>query len=330
MVLLSRIKKGIPEIIDQSKIVVEKYHPNTKLGGVLIIRYLADVVWCLLRYGARPIDYVRFQFYKLRGIERSRYLTIYKYFRMLNKFGYKEANVFGKIAEYQTFREYIHRDWMIFNSKTNPNELTDFIARNKIVFAKPDHGDQGHGIIKLTINDKSCIDDLLREAEHKSFVVEGVVENDEYIAKINPTSLNTVRAYTLIRKDGSTQILAIMLRVGRCGSHVDNWGSGGIGYNFDIDSGICVDYGRDKLNNPYTHHPDSGIQMIGFKLPKFDKLKETIVLLSQKTPNAKFVGWDIAITPDGFELIEMNCPGGHDFLQAFGKPFYHILKQELQ
>lgn len=42
-------------------------------------------------------------------------------------------------------------------------------------------------------------------------------------------------------------------------------------------------------------------------------------------PKAKFVGWDIAITPNGFELIEMNFPGGHDLLQVFGKPCYDII-----
>lgn len=157
----------------------------------------------------------------------------------------------------------------------------------------------------------------------------GVVENDQVISTINSSSLNTIRAYTLINKDDSIRILAIMLRAGKAGAHVDNWGSGGIGYNFDLNTGICVDYGRDKQNNPYTHHPGSNIQMIGYKLPKFEELKETIISLAQVTPKARFVGWDIVLTPNGFELIEMNCPGGHDFLQAFGSPFGDILKKEL-
>lgn len=329
MVILDRIKKGLPEFWEQATIVINQYHPNSAWGGVLRVKYLADMCWCLLRYGARPIDYVRFQFYKKRSSERRKYLTIYKYFRLLKKFGYKETNVYGKIAEYQTFKEYIKRDWMVLDNNTSLLELERFITKNEVVFAKPNHGDQGHGVIKLSINDTSAVEMLMQEAKNKSFVIEGVVKNDEGISQINNTSLNTIRAYTLINKDGSTQILSIMLRVGRPGSHVDNWGSGGVGYNFDLDTGICVDYGRDKLNRPYTHHPGSNFQMVGFKLPRFEELKSTIVSLSQKTPNAKFVGWDIAITPSGFELIEMNCPGGHDFLQAFGHPFYHILKKEL-
>ena len=121
-----------------------------------------------------------------------------------------------------------------------------------------------------------------------------------------------------------------MLRTGRKGSHVDNWGAGGIGYDFDIETGICVGYGRDKKNRPYIFHPDSGVQMVGFKLPNYEVLKKTIIEMSQLVPAARFVGFDIAITQEGYELVEMNCPGGHDFLQAFGKPYGDILKKELR
>ena len=120
-----------------------------------------------------------------------------------------------------------------------------------------------------------------------------------------------------------------MLRAGLKGSHVDNWGSGGIGYDFDIETGVCVGYGRDKKNHPYIYHPGSNVNMMGFQLPEYQRLKETIIQLSQVEPKARFVGWDIAITPSGYELVEMNCPGGHDFLQAFGRPYGDILRKEL-
>jgi hypothetical protein len=319
-----QIKKGIPEFFEQANIV------QSKVGGEKKIKWLSSMMWCLLRYGARPIDYVRFEFYKKNGTERNKYLTIYRYFKLLKKFGTYESNVHGKIAEYQTFKDYIRRDWMILDQTTSQEDLMSFITKNKVVFAKPNHGDQGKGVLKIKSNDVDAINNLIELSKQQPYVVDGVVENDENISVINPSSLNTIRAYTLINKDGSVRILTIMLRVGKKGSHVDNWGSGGVGYDFDLDTGICVSYGRDKQNNPYTHHPGSNIQMIGYKLPRFEELKEIIVSLAQVTPKARYVGWDIALTPNGFELIEMNCPGGHDFLQAFGTPFYDVLKKELR
>ena len=47
--------------------------------------YYIDMVWCLLKYGARPIDYWRFEFQKKRSCERKRYLTLFKYFKLAKK-----------------------------------------------------------------------------------------------------------------------------------------------------------------------------------------------------------------------------------------------------
>ncbi len=319
---LSSIKKGFSEFGVENQTVPEPYNKRFRL--------LISELWCLLRYGARPVDYVRFEFYKKNGRERNRYLTWGRYMRMKKLFGLYNESTYGKIAEYKTFADYIHRPWMIADKDTEPKTITDFIAKQGTVFAKPNHGDQGKGVMKIKADDKSAIEALLNDCKKDAFVVEGVIEQIPEIAAINSSSINTVRAYTLLKKNGETEILGIMLRVGRKGSHVDNWGSGGVGYDFDIETGVCVGYGRDKKNNPYIFHPDSNVQMVGFRLPYFDNLKKTIVELTHKVPEARFVGWDIAITPNGYELVEMNCPGGHDFLQAFGKPYGDLLKRELK
>lgn len=288
------------------------------------------MLWCLIRYGARPLDYTRFEFHKKSRRERNRYLTLYRYKGLLKQFGWHSAPVNGKIAEYQTFAEYIHRPWMIADKSTEQQIIKDFITKQGVVFAKPNHGDQGKGVKKIKAEDSTAIEELIEVCKKDAYVVEGAIEQVSEIAEINPSSINTVRAYTLLKSNHETQILGIMLRVGRKGSHVDNWGSGGVGYDFDVETGVCVGYGRDKKNNPYIFHPDSNVQMVGFRLPDFENLKKIIIELTHKVPQARFVGWDIAITPNGYELVEMNCPGGHDFLQAFGRPYGDLLKRELK
>lgn len=317
------IAKGLQEFKDQAHIVSRTYG-----GGGL--RWLMSMFWCLVRYGARPIDYVRFEFHKKSANERNRYLTLYRHKELLKLFGYYNKTTHGKIAEYKTFAAFIHRPWMVADKDTELQTLKDFIAKHGVVFAKPNYGDQGKDVLKINADDGKAIEELLNKIKKGAYVVEGVIEQDPRIAAINPSSVNTIRAYTLFKKNGETEILGIMLRTGRKGSHVDNWGAGGIGYDFDIETGICVGYGRDKKNRPYIFHPDSGVQMVGFKLPNYEVLKKTIIEMSQLVPAARFVGFDIAITQEGYELVEMNCPGGHDFLQAFGKPYGDILKKELR
>ena len=317
------LKKGFAESIEQAKIV-------SKIYGVNWVRVLVSELWCGLRYGAKPVDYVRFEFYKKNHHERNRYLTLYRYRKLLRKFGYYNETTQGKIAEYQTFADYIHRPWIVADKDTTPQTIKEFIAKQGVVFAKPNMGDQGKGVMKIKTEDSKAIEELINDYKQGAFVVEGAIEQVPEIAAINPSSINTVRAYTLLKKNGETEILGIMLRVGRKGSHVDNWGSGGVGYDFDIETGVCVGYGRDKKNNPYIFHPDSNVQMVGYRLPDYEQLKKIIIELSHKVPEARFVGWDIAITPNGYELVEMNCPGGHDFLQAFGKPFGDVIKKEFE
>lgn len=287
------------------------------------------MLWCLVRYGARPMDYTRFEFYKKNTYERNRYLTLYRYKKLLKKFGYYNETTHGKIAEYKTFADYIHRPWMVVDKDTNPQTVRSFIEQQGVVFAKPNMGDQGKGVLKIKSDDNQAIEELLSDSKKGPFVVEGAIKNEPEIAAINPSSLNTVRAFTLIKRDGTTQIISILLRVGMPGMVVDNWGSGGVCYNFDLVTGICDRAGVDKKQQPYLIHPGSNVQMVGFRLPNFDQLKHLIIEISQIIPQARYVGWDIAITPDGYELVEMNCPGGHDILQPFGTPYGDLLKREL-
>ena len=321
MLLLQRIKTGIPEFGEQAAVVAESY------GGSKI-RWMLSMAWCLVRYGARPIDYVRFGFHKKSARERNRYLTIYRYFRVIRHFGYGLDRVKGKIAEYQTFKDYIRRDWMEVSAHTDADLISCFIEKHGTVFAKPIDGDQGKGVLKIDSVGSSEYTQLLSEKEYNAFVIEEAVYNCKELAAINPSSLNTVRATTLIKKDGTPIIVSIILRAGAPGSHIDNWGAGGVGYNFDIETGVCNMYGRDKKNRLYMSHPGSNVQMIGFQLPYFDELKKYVLDLTMVYPKARYVGWDIAITSNGFDLIEMNCPAGHDMFQSFDNPVYDRMKKE--
>lgn len=226
----------------------------------------------------------------------------------------------NKSRELIVFQDFIHRQWMPVDSDSNETEIRNFINSHTRLIAKPVHGEQGHGI--FMIESSSDIANLLTLRKNVPFILEEVVENAEYIKELNPSSLNTIRAYSFIGKNGNPEILAILLRVGAKGSHVDNWGAGGVGYNFDLETGICCQKGTDKKGGHHIFHPGTDKQMVGFRLKQFDNLKEYIISLAKVCPAARFVGWDIAITPMGFELIEMNCPGGHDFLQCHGEPFY--------
>ena len=314
---LATLKKVIREFDEKSSAVAASYE-----AGIGKFRVTCSMLYCLLRYGARPIDYERFEFHRKSGRERSRYMTFLRYFKIARRI---DSHTFhdisgNKIRELEVFADFINRDWLAVDSSTDEKTIRAFVENHPKLIAKPQHGEQGKGIFRIT--DDCGLERLLSERKVTPFLLEEFVENADYIKAINPSSLNTIRAYTFIDRNGHVNILTVMLRAGAPGAVVDNWGAGGVGYNFDLSTGICDQPGKDKKNRCYLHHPGSNIKMIGFNIKDFDALKDYVKRLALIMPKARFVGWDIAITPNGFELIEMNCPGGHDFLQSYGKPVY--------
>ena len=69
--------------------------------------------------------------------------------------------------------------------------------------------------------------------------------------------------------------------------------------------------------------------MVGFSIPNIHDIVDYVCQLAKVVPSARVVGWDIAITNKGLDFVEMNCPGGHDILQAFGEPYYDYIKKIL-
>lgn len=312
-----------PETI--RKVLKEYREKSDSVAKVLSsgrLRTLMSMLYCTVKYGARPIDYERFEFRRKSAFERDRYMTILRYFKIAKKIDRKtfEEISANKSRELEVFSNFIHRKWKVVDGSTPEAEIRDFIASCPAMIAKPEHGEQGRGIFKLT--SEKDTERLLKECKTSSYIIEEVVENADYIKEINPSSLNTIRATTFVDGNGKVNIVSIILRVGAPGSCVDNWGAGGVGYNFDVEIGICDRVGKDKKNRPYIFHPGSGKKMLGFELKDFPALKEYINKLAGILPSAKYVGWDIAITPSGFELIEMNCPAGHDMFQSFDNPVY--------
>lgn len=314
---IATIKKGLSEFVEYPKKVVSAYG-----GGIYVWRL--DMVWCLLKYGARPIDYYRFGFYRLNRYERKRYMTFYKYLKLSKKSIANGAIMADKVQEYQRYSEYINRKW-IYVPEASDNELIEFINQYSPLIAKPNGGEQGKGV--FTIKAKTFKNAEIANLRGNKYILEEKLVNCEELALINPSSLNTLRVYTMLDSAGDPHILTMMLRVGKTVSDVDNWGAGGVGYEVDVTSGIIVGYGVDKKGNRHVYHPGTDVAVPGLKIPRYAELLALVDKLCRVDNKARLVGWDIAITPTGFDLVEMNCPAGHDFLQSFGRPFNHIINK---
>ena len=93
--------------------------------------------------------------------------------------------------------------------------------------------------------------------------------------------------------------------MGQGSSFVDNAGSGGVFGIVDLETGR-VYAACDELGNKYEVHPDTKERIIGFVVPRW---KEAVALAKELItviPSVRWVGWDLALTDDGWVLIEGN------------------------
>ena len=76
-------------------------------------------------------------------------------------------------------------------------------------------------------------------------------------------------------------------------------------------------------------HPVTGTAFVGFQLPMWDEVLATVRSIARKAyllPQCHYLGWDVALTPDGPAVIEGNWQQGCDIIEYGGqKGIYHEL-----
>jgi hypothetical protein len=151
------------------------------------------------------------------------------------------------------------------------------------------------------------VDKCLGGCNKSDYIVETYLEQHPSLAMFNPTSLNTLRVWVGRSAGGSVEIVGMFLRVGRAGSLVDNSMAGGFGVEVDSTSFRTQRaITQDGVGRVFSLHPDSGFDMSDRQLP----FKESVCILCKQImgilPATRFVGLDIAFTPQRPVVIEFN------------------------
>lgn len=162
------------------------------------------------------------------------------------------------------------------------------------------------------VTGKNCPDNIekLFDTYKANFLVQEAIQQHPEMARLNPTSLNTVRIMTYWSKNGVVVLYAVV-RMGRVGAVVDNASAGGLYCGVKEDG-----YLKEKAYTltPFSEHTktDTGVILKDFRIPMYKELKKKAVELHQQLPYSKFIGWDLSVNKDNeIELVEINanCPG---------------------
>ena len=313
---LTRVISGIR--FDKLNRVLEKI--KEKSGQSKVYTFF-DILVCAAKYGAGYYDYLMFGFYDMNGRQRDTYLTRVrnkKIMDLMNDPAFSDE-FDDKLRFNKTFAAYLGRKTLNGETATE-EELAEFLRGQEAIFAKINHGDCGRGVEKLYVKDFDSPADMLAYIrEHGLVVLEHVLPQHEDMARLHPSSVNTMRILTDL-VDGQVHIAYITVKMGRGNGVCDNSGQGGILCRVDPQSGKIVSPATDDYFNVYEKHPDTGIVLQGYQLPMVDRAVAMAKEAALVFPQVGHVGWDMAITPTGPAIIEGNEFPGTDLCQL--APFY--------
>lgn len=149
------------------------------------------------------------------------------------------------------------------------------------------------------------IQDLFKEYK-RSFIIQERFEQHEGIAKLNPTSLNTLRVMSY-RRGNEIVILYAVIRIGRMNQVIDNETAGGIKADIDLQTGKIKGVAFGSPKEPLMPKTDVGTVLDGYQMPCFQKVLDFVKEMHLRLPYFNLIGWDMSVDKNGNPaLIEWN------------------------
>ena len=152
----------------------------------------------------------------------------------------------------------------------------------------------------------------IEPARNGRLIEEYLDQHPEY-ARFNETSVNTLRILAYAPPDGAARALGGYLRIGRRGAVVDNHVAGGIVAGVNLETGVLGPaFDGTPSRRLYPTHPDTGRAIEGVRLPFWEEALRLTEAALDAFPKMRFAGFDIAVTPAGPVIIEINNYPGLD------------------
>lgn len=222
-------------------------------------------------------------------------------------------------------------DLTIRNFNDITEELFHLLDRERDIFCKPIDAECGEGIFclgvradgELTMNDlpssKEQIEAFIRAKRGPFYVQKRLLQHPE-MNRIYPKSINTIRLVTIRNEHtGEIEFFHALLRIGAGGNVVDNWSQGGVCVGISKEGVLQGEaYYKPPFGLRTTHHPDTGIELEGFRIPHYREAVEMCLRFHSKLDVISSIGWDIAITPEGPCLVEANDNWAISLHQVYG------------
>ena len=274
-------------------------------------RVIADMIALGKKNGFSFSEYMIYDFEHKSPEEQHAFISDKEHFPLCDQLNSPEIGELfdSKIGTFRKFGKYFGRE-MYYVTDDTSGGFPAFAEAHPALFIKPDDDWGGNNARKADLADypdaKVLLRELLEQYPH-GFLAEERLSNAEPFLSLHPGSLNTVRL-PAVKIAGQVKIVHPFVRIGRGSAIVDNAASGGIMGLVDVETGV-ITAARDESGTYYTVHPDTGVRVVGFQIPEWEKAKKLACELTCIMDAMHYCGWDLAYTPKGWVMIEGNSHG---------------------
>ena len=295
----------------------QRFMPNAGKAWIFI-HYLDFFVSKFVYPGLDGMDYFMYEFYNIRDNKRKTFITGGSLIKMVTHFNGKSSSskklLMDKGQFNAHFPDIITRKWIV-SENLSFEKFNEFCSGLDKVIIKPIDGQGGKEIFFYQLENRESIKKLYDIIMEDRYIIEEIIEQHPDLGKINPSSVNTVRVYS-VRSNDEVYITGAVLRMGRKDSVTDNYSSGGLAAEIDVELGIVTSRAVSHNNDSVYIHPDSSIILIGYKIPFWSEIKEKVKSAHLRIPNLRYIAWDVAVTSDNnITFIEANSVGAVDLQQ---------------
>ncbi len=292
---------------------------------------LLDAVTSVFIYNISILEYFQFRFFEKNKIERKQWAGTGYLFEYQLKMNPKGARIIleDKIKFLNHFKTFIKRRYADLPAMQTDKNIADRLLSNDSgrLVLKGSRGQVGAEVEVIQCKDYSP-ETLISFMTGRQYDLaeEYVMQHPEMMA-LSPSGLNTIRILTQLN-NGNVDFLGARLRVS-VNSPVDNMAAGNLAAFIDMETGVVEGSAvySDITKEDMKAHPVTGKAITGFKIPYWDEALALARKAALYLPENRSVGWDIAITEDGPELIE----GNHNWCKLLWQlPARKGLKKELE
>ena len=305
---MQNIKNSLKQTVFYRYYVLKKKHSSKESSSYAENRSLPGAKkrdWANILYDIPNKDYYQCRcyllpFYKIREIVP--YKNQRAFYKRVNSKQVHDV-LCDKYICYKLFKPFYKRDVVLVN-RQELSDFEEFRLKHSRFNIKPLSANCGKGIQIIDSKATAVSTEELLSFYSDGFIAEELIVQNKILARFHPSSVNTLRINT-VSFGNSVEIKWPCLRIGCGNSIVDNAGAGGVFGAIDVKSGIIISV-SDEFQHTFEVHPDTGVKIVGFQIPLWEEACNLAKKLATLIPEGHFIGWDLALTDNGWVMVEGN------------------------